>query len=140
MAFSDGDSNQFELFVGPKDLDLLKQHRSEAQTVGRFRMASVLAKPLFLHRQLGQPVVVHNFGWSIVLVTIVINLALFPLQDFEHEVDAQDAGAQAADGRHQRQVQGLGMRDPKKRPADSRRSWTCTRSTASIPWAAASRC
>ena len=102
----DGDANQFRLFVGPKDVDLLKSIDPKLEQLVDFGWMSVLAKPLFLIVNWANDSIVHNFGWSIILVTIVINFALFPLQTLQHEVDAQDAGAQAADRRHQRQVQG----------------------------------
>jgi YidC/Oxa1 family membrane protein insertase len=41
---------------------------------------SVLAKPLFLIVNWFNDHAVHNFGWSIVVVTIAINFILFPLK------------------------------------------------------------
>ena len=50
--------------------------------------------------------VVHNYGWSIVVITVVINLLMLPLRLSQHEVAEEDAVAAAADWRDQRQVQG----------------------------------
>ena len=80
VAVSRRDRQPFELFVGPKDLDLLSKHQSEAGAGGGFRLASFLAKPLFLIVNWVNDAFVHNFGWAIVLVTIAINFILFPLK------------------------------------------------------------
>ena len=80
IALSDGDSNQFRLFVGPKDVDLLKSIDPKLEQLIDFGWMSILAKPLFLIVNWANDQIVHNFGWSIILVTIVINFALFPLK------------------------------------------------------------
>ncbi len=79
-AVSLGTDNHFRLFVGPKDLDLLKSVDPKLEQVVSFGWLSILAKPLFLAVNWFHKSFVHNFGWSIVLVTVVINLALFPLR------------------------------------------------------------
>jgi len=80
VAVSDGDVNRFDLFVGPKDLDLLKRVNPKLEQVVDFGWISILAKPLFLVVSWFNGAFIHNFGWSIVVVTIVINMALFPLK------------------------------------------------------------
>lgn len=80
VAVSDGTENRFELFVGPKDLDILGKVNPKLVQVVDFGWLSVLAKPLFLIVNWFNDAFVHNFGWSIVLVTIVINFMLFPLK------------------------------------------------------------
>lgn len=72
-------ANHFLVYVGPKSLATLRTvHQQLAQLVD-FGFFSFIAYPLFLmltwtHRW------VPNFGWAIVLVTIVINFILFPLK------------------------------------------------------------
>jgi YidC/Oxa1 family membrane protein insertase len=80
VAVSDGDPHRFELFVGPKDVDLLKQINPKLEQVVDFGWLSFLAKPLFLIVNWFNDQWVHNFGWSIVIVTIVLNFLLFPLK------------------------------------------------------------
>src|SRR5271166_4940252 len=41
---------------------------------------SILAKPLFLIVNWFNDSFVHNFGWAIVVVTVIINFMLFPLK------------------------------------------------------------
>src|SRR4029079_350512 len=75
---------------------------------------SVLAKPLFLLVNWFNDSFVHNFGWSIILVTIAINFILFPLklsnmksmrkmQALKPQIDAINE-----------KYRGLKMTDPKK--------------------------
>jgi YidC/Oxa1 family membrane protein insertase len=114
LALADGDSNQFRLFVGPKDVDLLKSIDPKLEQLIDFGWMSVLSKPLFLIVNWANDSIVHNFGWSIILVTIVINFALFPLklssmksmrkmQALKPQIDAINA-----------KYKGIGVRDPKK--------------------------
>jgi YidC/Oxa1 family membrane protein insertase len=79
-AVSMGAINHFRVFVGPKDYDLLKRVDPKLEQLINFGIMSILAKPLFLVVNWFYGNVVRNFGWSIVVVTIVINLALFPLK------------------------------------------------------------
>jgi YidC/Oxa1 family membrane protein insertase len=72
--------NHFRVFVGPKDYDLLKRVDPKLEQLINFGWMSLLAKPLFLVVNWFNDNVVHNFGWAIVVVTIVINFALFPLK------------------------------------------------------------
>jgi YidC/Oxa1 family membrane protein insertase len=77
---SNGATNRFALFVGPKDVDLLKRVNPKLEQVVDFGWLSFLAKPLFLIVNWFNYSFIHNFGWSIVVVTIVINSILFPLR------------------------------------------------------------
>jgi YidC/Oxa1 family membrane protein insertase len=91
VAVSDGSANRFELFVGPKDLDLLGKINPKLEQTVDFGWLSFLAKPLFL--------MVHRAGHH------RAQLHPLPGQNDQHEVDEENAGAQAANRRHQRQVQ-----------------------------------
>ena len=79
-AVGSGATNHFSLFVGPKDVDLLKRVNPKLESVVDFGWMSFLAKPLFLIVNWMNDAFVHNFGWSIVLVTIFIYMVLFPLR------------------------------------------------------------
>ena len=113
-AVSDGATNQFALFVGPKDVDLLKRVNPKLEQVVDFGWLSFLAKPLFLIVNWFNDAFVHNFGWAIVVVTIVINFILFPLrlsnmksmrkmQALKPQIDAINA-----------KYKNISLRDPKK--------------------------
>ena len=80
VAVSAGTANQFTLFVGPKDVDLLKRINPKLETLVDFGWLSVIAKPLFVITNWVNDAFVHNFGWSIVLVTVLIYVVLFPIR------------------------------------------------------------
>lgn len=114
VALSDGTENRFELFVGPKDIDLLTKINPKLAQVVDFGWMTLLAKPLFYIVNWFNDAFVHNFGWSIVLVTIAINFILFPLklsnmksmrkmQALKPQIDAINA-----------KYKNLKMTDPKK--------------------------
>ncbi len=70
------------MFVGPKDLDVLRSIHAVSgpslEHVVNFGWFSVIAKPLFLAMRFLYEHVVANWGWSILLLTLVINLAMLP--------------------------------------------------------------
>ena len=107
--------NDFALFVGPKDLDLMRKvdPRLE-QTVDFGRWFGWLAKPLFLVVNWINDHMTRNFGWAIVVLTILINMALLPLrltsmksmkrmQALKPQIDAINA-----------KYKNVGLRDPRK--------------------------
>ena len=79
-AVSAEPDGHLSLFVGPKDLDVLKRINPRLESVVDFGWLSLLAKPLFLITNFLNDAFVHNFGWSIVLLTILIYMVLFPLR------------------------------------------------------------
>lgn len=68
-----------QFFIGPKALDQLRALDSEMVRVINFGIFSWLAVPLlgalkWVHQYVG------NWGWAIVALTVLINLAMFPLR------------------------------------------------------------
>lgn len=66
-------------FIGPKDFDVLAAIGPEMTRAINFGMFSVIVVPLlrslkWVHTYVG------NWGWAIVVLTIIINIILFPLQ------------------------------------------------------------
>ncbi len=70
----------FRLFVAPKELDVLRSAKPPLDGLVDFGWFSVVAKPLFLGLRYIYDHWIHNFGWAIILLTAIINLALFPLK------------------------------------------------------------
>ncbi|MFB3923472.1 MAG: membrane protein insertase YidC [Terriglobia bacterium] len=70
----------FRLFVGPKDLDVLRAVSPPLDHVVDFGWFSFVAKPLFLAMRYIHDRWVHNYGWAIILLTVIITLAMFPLK------------------------------------------------------------
>jgi YidC/Oxa1 family membrane protein insertase len=68
-----------KFFVGPKDFDVLAAIGPDMTRAINFGMFSVIVVPLlrslkWVHTYVG------NWGWSIVVLTVIINIILFPLQ------------------------------------------------------------
>ncbi len=106
--------NSFPLFVGPKDLDLLKQLDPKLQQIVDFGWFSFLAKPLFLVLKWVHNTWIPNYGWAIVVVTVAINILLFPLKMSSlksmKKMQALQPQVQAINEKYK----GLSIRDPRK--------------------------
>ncbi|MBZ5668987.1 MAG: membrane protein insertase YidC [Acidobacteriia bacterium] len=70
----------FRLFVAPKDLEVLKSVNPPLDSLVDFGWFSVVAKPLFIALRYIYDHWIHNYGWAIILLTVLINLAMFPLK------------------------------------------------------------
>jgi YidC/Oxa1 family membrane protein insertase len=114
VAVGDGAENRFQLFVGPKDYDALARINPKLQQMIDWGWFGFLAKPLFLVTNWFNHSLVRSYGWAIVLVTIALNMILFPIklsnmksmrkmQALKPQIDAINA-----------KYKNVGMRDPKK--------------------------
>ncbi len=72
--------NQFAIYLGPKELSALHQVNPKLDGIIDWGWFGIIAKPLFLVLHFINDRFVHNYGWSIILLTIFINLAMFPLK------------------------------------------------------------
>ena len=73
-------SSAFSLFIGPKDVDTLRKVNPKLEQIVDFGWFAIIAKPLFLILHFLNDQYVHNYGWSIILITLIINILLFPLK------------------------------------------------------------
>jgi YidC/Oxa1 family membrane protein insertase len=108
-------ANRFTLFVGPKDTQILRRVDPRLEDLVDFgKWFGWLAKPLFTVLNWANGKYVHNYGWSIVLLTIVINTLILPLrlksmksmkkmQALKPHIDAINA-----------KYKNVGLRDPRK--------------------------
>jgi YidC/Oxa1 family membrane protein insertase len=71
---------KFRLFVAPKNLDLLRAEYTPLEGLVDFGWFTIFAKPLFLAMQYIHKNWVHNYGWAIIILTLLINMAMFPLK------------------------------------------------------------
>ena len=67
------------IFLGPKDFDLLRAVHPDLVRAINFGFLSVIVVPLhqtlkWIYRYVG------NYGWSIILLTVLINVLIFPLR------------------------------------------------------------
>ena len=72
--------NQMAVYVGPKEVSTLETVNSRLADVIDWGWFGVIAKPLFWMLKFLNNGYVKNYGWSIILLTIFINIALFPLK------------------------------------------------------------
>ncbi len=70
---------KLRVFVGPKDYDVLKKMNPPLNAVVSFGMLEFIADPLF-HGLKWLHDYIPNWGWAIVVLTLVINMLLFPLR------------------------------------------------------------
>jgi YidC/Oxa1 family membrane protein insertase len=68
-----------KFFIGPKDFDVLAQIGPDMTRAINFGMFSVIVVPLLRSLKWVNSYV-GNYGWSIVVLTIIIQIILFPLQ------------------------------------------------------------
>ncbi|MBI4169620.1 MAG: membrane protein insertase YidC [Acidobacteria bacterium] len=96
-------ASRVRLFVGPKDYDLLKGLGLGLEGLVDFGFFGIIARPLFYGLKFLEHYV-HNFGWAIVILTIVIRLLFFP---FMHKGQLKMRRMQDKMKRLQPKVQGL---------------------------------
>ncbi len=70
---------RLRVFVGPKDYDLLKKMQPPLHSLVNFGWLEIIADPLF-HGLKWIHSYVPNWGWSIVILTLLINMVLFPMR------------------------------------------------------------
>jgi len=85
LAASVSDGTPLQLFVGPKSIEALEQVRPPAggpslDELVDFGFFGVIARPIFLGMRWIHQHWIPNYGWAIVLLTVAINMALFPLK------------------------------------------------------------
>ena len=80
LGTSTAKPEEFRLFIAPKDLGVLRAMNPPLDTLVDFGWFSIVAKPLFIVLHYIYDHWVHNYGWAIVLITLIINLLMFPLK------------------------------------------------------------
>jgi YidC/Oxa1 family membrane protein insertase len=113
-AAGDGPVNHFSLYVGPKDIDTLRAVNPKLEQVVDFGWLSILSKPLFLVVNWLADRAVHNYGWSIILVTIGLNFVLFPLKITSMKSMKKMQALQPQIAEINAKYKNVGLRDPKK--------------------------
>jgi YidC/Oxa1 family membrane protein insertase len=101
------------VYVGPKDYDALKKMSPPLHSLVNFGWLEIIADPLFhglkwLHRY------IPNWGWSIVILTLIINMLLFPLkyQGYKTTLKMQRVAPEIK--QIQEKYKKYSMRDPRK--------------------------
>jgi YidC/Oxa1 family membrane protein insertase len=79
-----------------------------------FGWFSILAKPLFLLVNWVTEHAIHNYGWSIIAVTIALNFALFPLKVSSMKSMKKMQALQPQIAAINAKYKSIGLRDPRK--------------------------
>ena len=114
VAVGGGAVNHFSQYVGPKDIDILRAVNPKLEQVVDFGWLSILAKPLFLVVHWASDRAIHNYGWSIIVVTIALNFVLFPLKITSMKSMKKMQALQPQIAAINDKYKGIGLRDPKK--------------------------
>jgi len=101
------------VFVGPKDYDDLKKMNPPLHGLINFGWLEFIAEPLFhglkwLHNY------VPNWGWAIVVLTLVINMLLFPLRISSYKTTLKMQRVAPEIKAIQEKYKKYSMRDPRK--------------------------
>jgi len=114
VAFGTQGAIDTTLFVGPKDLDLLRQAHPRLEQLVDWGWFSFIAKPLFLFLNWFNNSYTHNWGWAIVIVTVIINTALLPLRFTSMRSAQKMAKLQPKIQALNERYKGISMKDPRK--------------------------
>ncbi len=106
--------NRLNFFVGPKDPEILKSVDPRLEQVVDYGWFEILAKPLFAALHYVDKHYTHNWGWSIVAVTVIINVLLLPLKISNLKSMKKMAALQPQIKLIQKKYEHLSMRDPKR--------------------------
>ena len=116
-AFGGATDNRFRLYVGPKSRTAL----AEVGDVGNafrgivdYGFFAFIAEPLFFMLRWVHSNIVANWGWSIVIVTIIINTILFPLKYKSTKSMRRMQQLQPLVKEINNRYKGVTMRDPRK--------------------------
>ncbi len=105
--------NAFQLFVGPKDTRLLSSISPRLEQLVDFGYFGLLAKPLFLALRWLHDNFAHNYGWAIVIATVIINFILLPLKFTSLKSMKKMSSLQPQIAAINDKYKGLSLTDPK---------------------------
>jgi len=113
-AVGSGSENRFSVFVGPKDVGLLKKIDPKLAGLIDWGWFWFLAQPLFVSLVWIHDHVVHNYGWAIIIVTVVINMLTLPLKLSSMKSMKKMASIQPQIQAINEKYKGISMRDPRR--------------------------
>lgn len=113
VAVGGSGQNAFRLFVGPKNRHILKNVNPKLDGLVDFGWFFFIAEPLFIALNWLTANYLHNFGWSIIVLTIAINFVTLPLKltsmKSMKKMQRLQPEIQAINDRYK----GVSMRDPR---------------------------
>jgi YidC/Oxa1 family membrane protein insertase len=117
-------STSERIFAGPKELEVLQKIQvpgvsgadSNLSGLVDFGFFGIIAKPLFLWLRWTYHHMVPNWGWAIVLQTLIISLALLPLRVTQMKSMLKMQRVQPQIKAIQEKYKKYSLRDPRKAP------------------------
>ena len=103
-----------QFYVGPKLLAELEKLSPPLNSLVQFGYMSIIAKPLLLILKWSYKYI-PNYGWDIVLLTIAINMALFPLRVKQWHSTKKMQNVMPKQKAIQEKYKKYSMRDPRRR-------------------------
>ncbi|MBM3757705.1 MAG: membrane protein insertase YidC [Acidobacteria bacterium] len=107
--------NQFTMYLGPKDLDLLEATDKRLVSLVDWGWFGWIGRPLFAALRWLDSTYVHNWGWSIIILTVLINLALVPLALSSMKSMKKMQSLQPQIQAINKKYEGIGFNDPRKK-------------------------
>ena len=101
------------VYVGPKDYDELKKMNPPLQSLVNFGWLEFIADPLF-HGLKWVNKYIPNWGWDIVVLTLIINMLLFPLRISSYRTTLKMQRVAPEIKQIQEKYKKYSMRDPRK--------------------------
>src|SRR5438132_368122 len=101
------------VYVGPKDYDDLKKMNPPLHGLINFGWLEFIAEPLF-HGLKWLHTYIPNWGWAIVVLTLVINMLLFPLRISSYKTTLKMQRVAPEIKTIQEKYKKYSMRDPRK--------------------------
>ncbi len=105
--------NQLGMFVGPKEGNVLEAVNPNLSHVIDWGWFRIIAQPLFMILRVLQTQFIHNYGWSIIVLTLFINIALFPLKIMNLKSMRKMQVLQPQISKINDKYKGVGMSDPR---------------------------
>jgi YidC/Oxa1 family membrane protein insertase len=106
--------NRYSAYVGPKELETLRKIDPKLEQVVDYGWFWFLAKPLVVALNWVNGRYIHNYGWTIILLTIVINFLLLPLKMSSLRAAKKTQQLQPEIAVINAKYKGLSLRDPRK--------------------------
>jgi YidC/Oxa1 family membrane protein insertase len=108
-----GSATALRVFVGPKDYDDLKKMSPPLHGLVNFGWLEFIADPLF-HGLKWLHTYIPNWGWSIVVLTLIVNMLLFPLRISSYRTTLKMQRVAPEIKAIQDKFKKYSMRDPRK--------------------------
>ncbi|HLK03405.1 MAG TPA: membrane protein insertase YidC [Candidatus Acidoferrum sp.] len=113
IATATSSPTNLRVYVGPKDYDLLKKMNPPLHSLVNFGWLEFISDPLF-HGMKWLQKYIPNWGWAIVVMTLIINMLLFPLRISSYKTTLKMQRVAPEIKAIQERYKKYSMRDPRK--------------------------